>query len=887
MGAFIKDNKAEIILENTFTRIVISKKDAIVKSAVRLDTNESYLVSEPFKFFTFNSEKFNGTKTADQISESNVAVEKLELEGDVITAYTSEGNVRFQVKVFDRYFTFEILDNLPGSLQWVEFANLVCDYEIEGEKAWGVVGLSMSVNTNPLDRPRIKTRRARARAEKITGDTKGAKFALICAPAKIHRDILKEASETIDPEKGIVLHTCGAWAKDYMPNRKNYTILIGLKKSFVKNAEKYKEIGVEQFDFHHGTYSFLQGNFKPVDYANMAEVKKEFSDPLLEKGIITGLHTYAHYIHPWCTEYLSDPKWQKDLMVLDELTLAEDLTEDATDIFTEESIENVSTDHTFFSKSLPYLLIGDELITFKKSDKKFVSCTRGVCGTKAKVHKKGEKVKHLEGKFNLFAPVPGSDLFFEIARNTAKAYNEGGFGMIYIDALDGMVSHTDRSWYYDALFVNTILKNVKTDPIMEYADNPSSIWAAKGRAGAWDYPWRAYKYFNKIHVRYNRKDWDDCHLVSTMGWYNFYPQVEGVPGNYSCQYQHWDDAEHISSLCLINGYGMVNRGNFLDGRFPAYDRNTKIYLKYKDLLERKYFSEEYLDKLKDLDHEYHLKNKGKDKWIFEEKKFESKRYFSYEDEKRNKNEFSNPFSSQKPFLRLEMGLSAFKDSKDMILLPMDENKQLPETVTHSFGGNLDLSKNRTLKVRVFGNGKKGSKVRISLISRGGLNSRDTSDYVIETDFTGWRDYVLFESHKGENPEFDERYGHFYAVCINELRSREVKHIKIDTIGDIEGVRIGNIYACKPLYDVIKNPKVKVGKTEIMFECEIKSSDFIEWHGDRAEVLDRYGNIRPIYFKGELKVPKGNFKAELSSDGSLNGMTQNAKLTFGFTGKEIK
>ena len=99
--------------------------------------------------------------------------------------------------------------------------------------------------------------------------------------------------------------------------------------------------------------------------------------------------------------------------------------------------------------------------------------------------------------------------------------------------------------------------------------------------------------------------------------------------------------------------------------------------------------------------------------------------------------------------------------------------------------------------------------------------------------------------------------------------------------------MGNIYGCKPIYDVIKNPKVKIGNTEVTFECEVKSTDFIEWDGKNAEILDRYGNARPVYFSGELKAPKGKFKAELSSDGSLNGLTENARLTFGFIGKEIK
>ncbi len=796
------------------------------------------------------------------------------------------GSVRVEVKAFDEYFTFEVLDVLPDGIEIIEFANVICDYEIEGDKAWGAVGLAMTVNTNSMDIPRAITRRVRAQAERVTGNTKGAKFALISAPLPFHRDILKVVSETIDPKKGIVLHTSGAFAKDNPANYLNYTILHGTNKEHVERADEYKAISVEQIDFHQSVNAFLQGNFKCTRLPDMHAFKEQFSDPLAEKGIMTSIHTYAHYVHPWCTEYLSDPEYQKDLTLGEEFTLAEDISAEDTDIVAVESIADVSTDHTFFSRSLPYLLIGNELVHFKKDEKKFTSCSRGSCGTKAVAHKKGEKFHHVLGYFNLFAPIAGSRLFIEVAHNTAKAYNEGGFGMIYLDAIDGMGKQTDKKWYYDALFTHEIIKYCEKEPIIEYADHPPTVWAARGRGGAWDNPWKGFRSFNKLHVFYNRKDLDSSHLVGMMGWYNHYPHDPKTPGNYIAGYHHWDESEHLGSLCLINGYSMVLRG-LPTAVFPAYNRNVEIYLKYQDLLKKNYFSREYLDKLKDYEKEYHLKNKGKDKWVFEEKNFTSKRYFSIEDKKRNSQSFENPFSRQTPFVRLEMGLSTLGNN-EMILLPLDETKQLPEKLTHSFGNSIDLTDNFAVKVKIFGNGKKGSAVRISLISRT-IGNGESVDYIIDTDFTGEREFVLLESHKAERPDlpFDKRYRHFYGVNRHSIRLDEVDHIMIDSTGDIEGVRMGNIYGCKPVYDVIKNPKVKIGNTEVTFECEVKSTDFIEWNGKKAEILDRYGNSRPIYFSGELKAPKGKFNAEVTSGGSLNGATENVRLTFGFTGKEIK
>ncbi len=876
MNVGIKCTKNEIILENAFTRIKFNTtSDTLVTEAVRLDNGNSYLASEESHFISIYKEN-------DEIAE----IKKITLDKNVLIVESEGQKIRIEVKAYERYFIFEVLNDISLPLEKIEFANIICEYETEGENLWGAVGLAMTINTNPMKRPRAKEKRVRAQAERVTGNTKDAKYALISAPLDLHRDILKEVSETIDKNKGLVLHTSGAWAKDYMPNRQNYTILIGTKKEFVEKADEYKSIGVDQFDFHQGTYSFTQGNFKCTNLPSMSAFNEEFSEPLAQKGIITSLHTYTHYIHPSCSEYLADPKWQKDLCRGEEYTLKEDISADSLEIPVEQSLKELSTNYTFFSKSLPYMLIGNEIFSYLKEENKFVSCSRGVCGTKAVPHKKGEKIYHLIGYWNLFSPVPGSPLFIEIAHSTARAYNQGGFKMMYIDAMDGMHQHTNKAWYYDALFTHEILKNCNSEPIMEFADHPAGMWAVYGRSGAWDYPWKAYKKFNKFHVKINQKDMDDAHLVATMGWYNHYPQLDSAPGNYTCQYHHWDDAEYVSSLCLIHGYGMVIRGGIPSKFCPAYSRNIDIYLKYYNLMQSKYFSDEYLNKLKDPDKEYHLKNKGKDKWIFEEKAFETHRYFACEDAKHNKNKFTNPFKSQKPFVRIETCLSTL-GTNEMLLLPIDENKQLPKEITHSFGSALDLSNNSAIKVRIHGNGKKESAVRICLISRG-LKAGESVDYIVDTDFRGWREYVFYESHKGEREDlpFDSRHTHFYNVHLKGIRINEVNHITIDTEGDIEGVRMGNIYGCKAVYDVIKNPTVKIGKSEVTFKCEVKSSDFIEFDGEKAEVLDRYGFAKPVAFIGELKAPHGAFTAEVSGT-SLNGATINTRLTFGFTGKEIK
>ena len=99
--------------------------------------------------------------------------------------------------------------------------------------------------------------------------------------------------------------------------------------------------------------------------------------------------------------------------------------------------------------------------------------------------------------------------------------------------------------------------------------------------------------------------------------------------------------------------------------------------------------------------------------------------------------------------------------------------------------------------------------------------------------------------------------------------------------------MSSVTACRQVYNVVKNPTITVGKEKVMFECELMSTDFIEWDGETAKVIDRYGNEKTVWFDGSVTVPHGKFKATASYQASLNNCPVNIHLTFGTTGKEIK
>lgn len=93
--------------------------------------------------------------------------------------------------------------------------------------------------------------------------------------------------------------------------------------------------------------------------------------------------------------------------------------------------------------------------------------------------------------------------------------------MIYLDALDGtsgIVEDQEIRWYYEALFVNEILKYTKTPPLMEYSAFSPAIWSGRSRMGALDAPRRGYDLFFDRHVDYNREIADRLYLPAQIGW---------------------------------------------------------------------------------------------------------------------------------------------------------------------------------------------------------------------------------------------------------------------------------------------------------------------------------------------------------------------------------
>ena len=870
----IKEFKNSIVLENEYARVELSKKDASALSIIAFDGCEILAEKKPFFYLTDTEWKHFENKA-------------LTLDGDVLALSTELGDVKIKAIVRDKYFIFEVLTSLPKGAYCLFMADLNYEYDIEAQDTPRAVGVAMTVGVDPRYFPDGYDKKTFAAVYEHLEGAAGARYGYSILPENKRRETLKLLCSEIDPEKGIVSKTAGAWSDENEKVQGSYMLTWFAHKEYLDDQiDAFETLGIKHLDIvHNDIYTFRQGDFKYVTYKDDADFKKNVTDRLAERGIETGLHTYAQYINPKCHELLSNPYWQKQLSTREEFTLGEDIDSVANFVPTAESTAELSDYYGFFTTNMPYILIGEEIIKYKNAPNGFASCERGACGTSAVPHRKGERIYHIDGNFYFFVPKHGSELFLKIAHDTAKAYNLGGYTMLYLDAVDGTRFHCkpEERYYYIAKFTHEILKNCHDEPIVELSDMPASVWACRSRMGAWDIPFRGLKRFNLIHHKDNAEA--VRHLFNaTLGWVSLYPQTLKYPGNQHTKYFHTDAIEQMGTLALIHNYSVAYSD--YDIRVPGWRRNLEIYKFYEKLRLEHYFSPETLAAARENPHELAVRDKGQGKYAIVEKNYDIKRLYDIGDEKRNTAVLNNPFKKQTPFIRIEHCMSTL-GRDPYILLPLKEEVEAKEQLgARELASEVNLINNLAMKVRVKGNGKRGN---VAIKLQGATQSeKGYGLYVIDTDFEGWREFILLEADNGERPDLPYEEGlHMYPVYRSGLNMDRINYVELLASGDVDGVYMSSVEACRQVYNVVKNPTVTIGRETVKFECELQSTDFIEWDGVTAKVVDRYANEKKIWFEGGVTVPKGDYRAKVSFDSSLNNCPVNVYLTIGTTGKDIK
>ncbi len=707
----------------------------------------------------------------------------------------------------------------------------------------------------------------------------GASAALVGGPPDRLRgtlkDALADAKDLPQPPPGVT-PVGGPWALDAEVARGSYLFDFGAltEETADEWIELAKTLGLTQIDFHTGT-SMRFGDLLPNPklFPRGRDSVRAALDKLHAAGIAAGLHTYAFFMAkdtPWVTP-VPDPR----LGSFRAFTLAADVSATADTIPVAESTADVSLITDFFVRNSVTLRIGEELVTFtgvtKEAPFAFTGCTRGALGTKAAAHAAGEQAHHLKECFGLFAPDADSTLLAEVAAATADTYNECGFDMIYLDALDGedILGGRENGWHYGALFAHEIAKRLQKPALFEMSTFHHHLWCIRARMGAWDHPARSYKRFIDVHVAANRGG-AGSFLPMTLGWWAVKtwqddPQVEPTLP---------DDIEYLMCKALGNDMGIALMG--IDPKTikttPAFQVLAPIFRDYEALRLARRVPDTVRARLREPGAEFTLQGgSGGDFRFLPVHRARHKVGTTPEDTAWT---VANPHAAQPARIRIQplhgaaagdaaetqvlesfADLSVFKtetaapevtvrvepagettaDGAPAVRITAANGMAAPEKawakVGRRFDPVLNIKDKFAIGLWVHGDGS-GALLNVQFRSPEHTVHNGTGDHYVRLDFNGWRRFTLVEPEGGAVQDHPWPYSaNYYYVYREEVDHAQVASFSVWLTGLPAGrevsVMLSPVTVSKTAKQTLRNPAVTLGGATVTFPVELETGMWLE------------------------------------------------------------
>jgi hypothetical protein len=779
------------------------------------------------------------------------------------------------------YFIFEVAGVRGGDgVEALVFADVPLTLQATLDEPFAGCALALNLQTKVDEIPGLQ-RRLRAACYPRFGLV-GAKVALIGCPPGAMRRILQEAVAAAPDLPHSPLG--GPWALDADLNRGSYLFNFGeMSEDKVDGwIQLARELGFTQIDFH-GGHSFRFGDCvpNPRTYTNGWASFRAVIDRLHAAGLKAGLHTYAQFLDKrskWVTP-VPDPRLGKFAT----FTLAQPLTETATNLYVAEAPTNVSTIYGWAVRNSATLQVDDELITFaavvKEPPYRFVIRQRGANGTRVAAHAAGAQVHQLKECFGLFVPDGDSSLYTEVAAATAAAFNAGGFDMIYLDALDGsdIVGGPENSWYYSAKFTFEIWQRLKRPALMEMSTFSHHLWLVRSRMGAWDHPNRGYKAFIDRHCRAN-EDNRRRFLPSHLGWWAL-----KAGGDIQEEPTYADDIEYLCGKAIGNdcGFSLMGVTPGQTERVAAFQRLAGLMRQYETLRRADYFDAATKARLAEPGKEFTLVQDEEGRWRLRPAIHNRHKVENLEDWSRIWR-VKNPFASQPVRLRIEAltgvapydaakhltlvdasNAAGFSDRRkntgvEMDLRPGTERVQpdLPgilltatnagavartatwAAVGKTFSPLLNLQGHEGLGLWVRGDGQ-GEVLNIQLTSPENI-AGGIGEHYLPVDFTGWRYFALVEPEGERCASYTWPYGGAYALYRERVDYRQVKTLSFW----FNNLPAGQSVACQlspvrglPVFsNKIKNPAITIGGRTLMFPVELETGSYLEFNPPAGAML---------------------------------------------------
>jgi hypothetical protein len=839
-----------------------------------------------------------------------------ETHGDRLRLAFGPGRTaELRIEVKPLWFTLQVVGvSSRDSIKSLDLIDLPLTLKAEGTEPLAACVLALNLQTNVVTIPQASRRLQATCYSRFC--MPGAKAAVIVCPPPQLREVMKQVVLGCDELPHSPMG--GPWALDAPANRGSYIIdCTGKTGEGQIDAwiDLLRTIGINQLDIHCGA-CLRFGDYTPnpeVHPRGLASVRA-MNDKLHKAGMLAGLHTYAFFIakdSPFVT-----PVPDRGLAADTTYTLAQPLTADATDVTIVESTANASTVTGFQIRNSVTLRVDDELITYKGVRKEppfgFLECQRGAHGTRRAAHATGAVAKHLKECFGLFVPDPESALFTEVVARTARAYNEGGFDMIYLDALDGsdILGGHEAAWYYGSKFVFDLARRLTRPALFEMSTFHHHLWIVRSRMGAWDAPARGARSFIEIHRRAN-EECARCFLPAHLGWWAVFGW-QGIQPERTFP----ETIEYLCCRCLADGCGL----SFLASSPPEVFGKTnrrfgQIIRRYEDLRRSDTISADLRRRLGVPGDEYTLEaSPGAPGFRFRPVRYDKHRIGRVAPAG-NVVAARNPFGAQPLAVRIEalVAMEDYDSPRGTVIedfsdpsvfserrVPAGMVASLARTTDRVRGGSasghlavtsrpagnptwamlgrkfspsINLT-NKGLGFWVYGDGK-GQVLNVQMRSpasaHGGLCER-----YARIDFAGWRYLELIEPESDDIPRHDWPYlpGGTYPLFHIWVSYDKIDELNL-WLGDLPAggacCDISPIRALPLKLCALRNPTITVNGKTIRFPAELQSGQYLECRSaNECEVYDAEGTpiarIDPLGDWPDLQ-PGDNtitFKAEPAS-----------------------
>lgn len=791
--------------------------------------------------------------------------------------------------------TVEVLSVTGDGVEEFVFADVPLTLKGAEAEPFAACALALNLQTNVRELPRASSRLEASCYPRF--GFAGAKVALIGCPQKELRRAMQEVV-TAAPD---LPHSPigGPWALDAEINQGSY--LFNFSDLSEEKADDWiklaRSLGLNQIDFHGGgSFRFGDCEPNPKTYPNGRASLKAVVDKLHAAGLKAGLHTYAFFMDkkcPWVTP-VPDKRLAKDAT----FTLAEplDASTNKVSVFVTEPTGNMSAITGFFVRNSVTLHVDDELITYSGASQTapyaFTNCQRGAWGTRVAPHAKGAKVHHLKECFGLFVPDGDTTMLADVAAATARTFNECGFDMMYLDALDGedILGGGENAWHYGSKYVFELWKRLDHPALMEMSTFHHHLWYVRSRMGAWDHPTRSHKRFIDIHNAANA-DGHRMFLPMHLGWWavKTWTGPQGEP-------TFADDMEYLCGKAIGNNVGFslmgVDPAKF--ARNPALQRLGGITRQYEELRHAKYFSESVKARLRVPGDEFTLDQSPDGKWQFRPARYTKHKIESLDDWTAVWT-VTNTFAAQPLRVRLEVLMSAepydatnaialaeFIDAKEFPdrtqangvsatlepstnlvkagalsgLISATNTRPSPRGVSRTPPGGtpdpttpqgertatwaslgktftppLNLRGERALGVWVHGDGQ-GEVLNFQLHCPAHVVAGIGEHYVV-VDFTGWRYFELIEPEGERYANYSWPYGNDYAIYRETIDYKQIEKLNV-WINNLPANGTAKCYLspmhATPLVKAkIRNPRVTVGDRTLLLPVEMESGSYLEFN----------------------------------------------------------